>query len=191
MRSLLMAKKKELSKESVVLTVKDKKTLGALRGVADDVASAAKGGRAPYLDIPSRSLSNVKFNKARKFIEMGSGTNKRELFNLSQAKSYMQTLLIGQGCKRLIEQGKTTSLRGLYYMLKHSIEGTKEETFDDQGESDTVIEDVEVTLDALREELHLYAKGAGGLVGPMTIVDNGDEIDCARLGSGGYQIPSI
>src|SRR5262245_47327130 len=133
-----MAKKKPSSNEKnekIVLTVKDKKTLGSLKGVADDVSSAAKGGRAPYLDIPSRSLSNVKFNKSRKFIEMGSGTNKRELFNLSQAKSYMQTMLVGEGCKRLIDQGKSTSLRGLYYMLKHSIEGTKEETFDEQSES--------------------------------------------------------
>ena len=46
----------------------------------------------------------------------------------------MQTLLVGSGCKRLIDEGKTTSLRGLYYMLKHTIEGTKEETFDDQSE---------------------------------------------------------
>ena len=73
--------------------------------------------------------------RAKKIIEMGSGTNRRELFNLSQAKAYMQTLLVGSGCKRLIEQGKTTSLRGLYYMLKHTIEGTKEETFDEQSES--------------------------------------------------------
>ena len=27
-----------------------------------------------------------------------SGTNRRELFNLSQAKSYMQTMLVGTGC---------------------------------------------------------------------------------------------
>ena len=56
----------------------------------------------------------------------------------------MQTMLVASGCKRLIEQGKTTSIRGLYYLLKHTIEGTKEETFDDQAECDPVIEDVEV-----------------------------------------------
>jgi DNA topoisomerase-6 subunit A len=179
-------------KPKVKLGEREKKTLTALQvGLADTVIAAAKGGRDPTLEIPSRTLSNVRYNKSKKFIEMGRGKTARQLFNLAQAKSYMQTLLIGQGCKRLLEQGKTTSLRGLYYMLKHSIEGTKEETFDDQSESDAVIEDVEVTLDALREELHLYAKGAGGLVGPMIIIDNGDEIDCSRLGSGGYQIPSI
>src|SRR5688500_16211640 len=174
-----------------ILTVKDKKTLGSIRGVADDVTRCAEGGRAPHFEVPSRSLSNVKYNKSKKYIEMGSGKNKRELFNLSQAKSYMQTLLVGSGCKRLIEQGKTTSLRGLYYMLKHSIEGTKEETFDDQAESDTIIEDTEVALEAMREELHLYAKSHGSMVGPITLVDSGDEIDCSRMGSGGYTIPSI
>src|ERR1700753_867735 len=76
-------------------------------------------------------------------------------------------------------------------MLKHSIEGTKEETFDNQPESDVIIEDVEVTLSALREELHLYAKNAGSMVGPLTLIDSGDEIDCSRMGSGGYSIPSI
>src|SRR6266498_1108294 len=29
------------------------------------------------------------------------------------------------------------------------------------------------------------------MVGPITLVDSGDEIDCARMGSGGYSIPSI
>lgn len=173
------------------LTAKDKRTLSALRSVADGVVTTAQRGRAPHLDIPSRSLSNVRYNKTKRFIEMGSGTNRRELFNLSQAKSYMQTVLVGSGCKRLIEQGKTTSIRGLFYLLKHTIEGTKEETFEQQSDCDPVIEDVEVALSAMREELHLYAKNAGAMVGPITLVDSGDEIDCARMGSGGYSIPSI
>jgi len=177
--------------DAAVITPKDKKTLGSLRRVADDVVDCADKGRAPHLDVPSRSLSNVRFNKTKRFLEMGSGTNRRELFNLSQAKAYMQTLLISSGCKRLIEQGKTTSLRGLYYMLKHTIEGTKEETFEDQEDSDSVIEDVEVTLDSLREEMHLYASNRGNVVGPLTLIDNGDTIDCTRMGSAGYSIPSI
>src|SRR5437867_12889066 len=41
------------------------------------------------------------------------------------------------------------------------------------------------------EELHLYAKNAGAMVGPITLVDSGDTIDCSRMGSGGYSIPSI
>src|SRR5437764_8589457 len=186
-----MAKKSKTPSETVQLTEKDRKTLGSIQGLADDVVQAANHGRPPHVEIPSRSLSNVRFNQSKRIIEMGSGTNRRELFNLAQARSYMQTLLVGSGCKQLIEQGKTTSIRGMFYLLKHTIEGTSEETFDAQDECDPVIEDMEVTLDAMREELHLYAKNAGAMVGPITVVDSGDEIDCSRMGSGGYSIPSI
>jgi len=188
-----MAKKSKSSAPSAAatLTAKDKKTLSALRELAGNVVQFADRSRAPHFEIPSRSLSNVKFNQSKKIIEMGSGTNRRELFNLSQAKAYMQTLLVGGGVKQLIDQGKTTSIRGMFYLLKHTIEGTSEETFDTQDECDPIIEDVEVTLDAMREELHLYAKNAGAMVGPITLIDSGDEIDCSRMGSGGYSVPSI
>src|SRR5216117_1908214 len=187
-----MAKKpKKADAKPAVLTSKDKKTLSALRELSGAVVQYADRSRAPQFEVPSRSLSNVKYNQSRRIIEMGSGSNRRELFNLGQAKSYMQTLLVGSGCKQLIEQGKTTSIRGLFYLLKHTIEGTSEETFDAQSECDPIIEDVEVSLDSMREELHLYAKNAGAMVGPITLADSGDEIDCSRMGSGGYSIPSI
>jgi DNA topoisomerase-6 subunit A len=173
------------------LNARDQKTMTEIVGLAKDVVVAAEKRRDPHLDIPARSLSNVKYNRQKRFIEMGSAKNRRHLFNLSQAKSYMQTLLVASGCKSLIDQDKTTSIRGLFYLLKHTIEGTKEETFADQNECDPVIEDLEVTLNSLREELHVYASNRGGMVGPITLIDSGDEIDCARMGSGGYSIPSI
>ena len=175
----------------VKLTPRDRKTLNSLRGLADGVVNAARRRRDPHVDIPSRTLSNVRYSPRKRIIEMGKNTNRRQLFNLSQAKSYMQTMLVASGCKKLIEQNKTTSIRGLYYLLKHTIEGTKEETFDDQGECDPVIEDSEVLLDSLREELHLYAQTKGAIVGEIEITDRGDTIDCSRMGSGGYAIPSI
>jgi len=155
------------------------------------VVAAAEAGRDPALDVPARTLSNVRYNARKGFIEMGSAANRRRLFNLNQARSFMQTLLVASGAVRLIGQGKTTSLRGMYYLLKHTIEGAREETFDDQEESDGAIEDLEVLLNALREELHLYAKNAGAMVGELVLVDSGDVIDCSRMGSGGYSIPSI
>ena len=120
----------------------DRKTRKLIVGLANEVEKAAEKRRDPHLDIPTRSLSNVRFNKSRKIIEMGSQKNRRHLFNLSQAKSYMQTLLVATGCKSLIDQQKTTSIRGLYYLLKHTIEGTREETFGTQDECDPIIEDL-------------------------------------------------
>ncbi|MBN2024508.1 MAG: DNA topoisomerase IV subunit A [Pirellulales bacterium] len=187
-----MAKKNSASSsEKAKLSPRDERTLGQLVGLADAVVEAAEKRRDPHVDIPTRSLSNVRYNQTKRIIEMGRNTTRRQLFNLSQAKSFMQTLLVGSGCRQLIEQGKTTSIRGLYYLLKHTIEGTKEETFNDQSECDPVIEDVEVILNSLREEMHLYAQKRGDMVGEIVLEDSGDEIDCARMGSGGYGIPSI
>ena len=103
----------------------------------------------------------------------------------------MQTFLVASACKELIDSGKTTSIRDLYYITKHTIGRTKQNTFEDQEESDPIIEDLEVTIDTLREELHLFASNRGSMVGPLTIVDAGDTIDLRRLGSGGWSVPSI
>jgi DNA topoisomerase VI subunit A len=175
----------------VPLKGKDLETMDRLEALASKVIESAAKARDPALDVPSRSLSNAHFNKKKRFIEMGNRTNKRELFNLNQARLYMQTILAGSGCSKLLRQGKSTSIRGLYYMLKHTIEGTKEETFDTQDESDAVIEDLEVLAGVIREELHLAAENRGSMVGALQFNDSGDDIDCSRLGSGGYSIPSI
>ncbi len=175
----------------VPLKGKDLETMDRLEALASKVIESAAKARDPALEVPSRSLSNAHFNKKKRFIEMGNRTNKRELFNLNQARLYMQTILAGSGCSKLLRQGKSTSIRGLYYMLKHTIEGTKEETFDTQDESDAVIEDLEVLAGVIREELHLAAENRGSMVGALQFNDSGDDIDCSRLGSGGYSIPSI
>lgn len=180
----------EQSKE-VPIKGRDIETMSKLQKLAAAVAEVAKKRRDPYLDVPSRSLSNSNYNRRKRLIEMGSKTNRRELFNLNQARSYMQTILVGSGCSRLIRQGKTTSIRGMYYMLKHNIEGTKENTFEDQSESDTVIEDLEVITGAMREELHLYAEPRGNLVGPLVVIDGENELDASKMGAAGYPIPSI
>ena len=145
----------------------------------------------PFVDVPSRTLSNVTYSPRKKILEMGKSTQRRSLFNLGQARKFMQTFVVARGCHQLQREGKTTSIRDLYYMSKHTLGDSRENTFDDQEESDPIIEDLEVTLGALREELHLFASKRGSVVGPMTLVDAGDTIDLSRMGSGGWSVPGI
>ena len=170
---------------------RDLQTLERIESLAGDVVSRSLASTDPFFEVPTRAVSNMRFNKKERILEMGSNTQRRELFNLNQARKFMQTLLLSKGCKDLIEASKTLSLRGMYYMSLHTIEGTKEKTFEDQSESDGILEDIEVTLDTLREDLHIFAKKRGTMVGNITVIDNGDEIDCRRMGTGGYAIPSI
>jgi DNA topoisomerase-6 subunit A len=169
----------------------DKKTIQKIERLADSVVRSVKGGKNPFLEIPIRSLANVKFNEKRRLIELGSQRQKRYFFNVSMAKKFMQTFLVSEACKELIDSGKTTSIRDLYYMTKHTLGETRQNTFEEQEESDPIIEDLEVAIDSLREELHLFATGRGSMVGPLTIRDSGDTIDLRRMGSGGWSVPSI
>ncbi len=164
------------------------KKIEVLAGEIWDVASRQKD---PGLDIPTRNLSNVSYNTRKRIIQMGGNKQTRNFFNLGQAKKFMQTVVIAEGAHDLIDEGKTTSLRGLFYKSLHTIPGTNEKTFAGQEESDGIIEDLEVSLGSFREELHVFAKKKGTLVGNITVEDNGDVIDCRRMGTGGYAIPSI
>jgi DNA topoisomerase-6 subunit A len=173
------------------LDAADKKTIGKIEKLAESVLKATKGGKNPFLEIPIRSLANVRFNEKKRLIELGNQKQKRYFFNVGMAKKFMQTFLVSESCKELIDSGKTTSIRDLYYMTKHTLGETKQNTFEEQEESDPIIEDLEVAVDALREELHLFATGRGSMVGPLTIRDSGDTIDLRRMGSGGWSVPSI
>ncbi len=168
-----------------------RKTTQKLVKLAEDVVAQASAGRNPAVEVPTRSLANVRFNEKKRIIELGGDKQKRLFFNVAQAKKFMQTFLVGAACRELIAEGKTTSIRDLYYLTKHTLGKTKQNTFEEQEESDPIIEDLEVTVDALREELHLFASNKGNLVGEITLVDSGDTIDARRMGSGGWGVPSI
>ncbi|MCP4834808.1 MAG: DNA topoisomerase IV subunit A, partial [Phycisphaera sp.] len=169
----------------------DARTVGRIESLGASVVKQSLKLSDPFVDVPTRSISNVRFNKSKRLLEMGDAKQRRMLFNLGQAKKFMQTMLVADGCRDLVQAGKTLSLRGMYYKSLHTIAGTKEKTFDGQEESDVVLEDLEVSIDSLRENLHVFAKKRGTMVGNITVFDNGDEINCRRMGTGGYAIPSI
>lgn len=172
--------------------------------LARQVVQVVHERQDPFVDIPSRTLSNVQFNEQKGIIELLDGTQRRAFFSLlgrrkgegSQAKKFMQTVRVAEVCKRLIDASDSTSIRDLFYNLKVPVKSadgkpTKELIFTEQSESDPIIEDIEVTVAALREELGVHAEPKGAMVGPMTIIDDGDTIDLMSLGSGGWQVPSI
>src|SRR3954454_18253087 len=124
-----MAKKKSDSTRTINKRIKerDKATLGKIVELADNVASSAFKSRDINLAIPTRSRSNTIWNRKRGILQMGEAKATRELFNLNQAKQFMQTVLHGNSIKELIAAEKTLSLRGMYYKGLHTIAGTNDE----------------------------------------------------------------
>ena len=175
----------------MAISKRNKELLSNLQGLGDSVVKDFQKNLNPNIMVPSRTLSNVFFDKVNKMLALGDNTVDRNYFNLSQAKKFMQTILISSKLKDVLTQGNTVGLRQLFYMCKHTLEGLEENTFDDQDESDPIVEDIEGILDALREELGIFAATKGKLAGPLKLRDRGDLINTAKLGSSGYGIPSI
>jgi DNA topoisomerase-6 subunit A len=186
-----MAAKKKKTTTQTKKTERDAATLSKIEKLAKSVLTEATKGRNPAVEIRTRALSNVSFNERKKIIELGDRTQSREFFNTGMVRKFMQTMLVASKCKKLIDEQKTVSIRQMYYMSKHTLPHSSENTFEDQDESDPIIEDLEVGIDALREELHLFATRRGSVVGKLVIEDAGDRIDLSRMGRGGWSLPSI
>lgn len=169
------------------------KIIEKLRILGEDLNKHVEELKNPQMKIPLRTLTNAYFDKDERLIKLGDKLQTRTFFNVGQAKKFLQTTLVAAQIKKLLEQNKPSiSTRQLYYILKHTIGDSKENTFDDQAtESDPAIEDVEVTINELREQLGLEATPSGVISGPLIYEDlkTNDILDCSKMGSAGAAIP--
>ncbi len=157
-----------------------------------DIVKQAKQGKNPEIKFSLRNLSNIEYNTDKKILMLGEKQGSRSFFNVAHTKRFLQTVEIARILKKeLIETGKHEHLRGIFYMAKRTLPGTKINLVDDQVESDKAIEDLEVITGLSREQLHTSANKMGSMVGNIILEDSGDTIDCSRLGRGGYSVPSI
>src|SRR3990170_4476226 len=99
--------------------------------------------------------------------------------------------------KQLVETHDFATKRDAYYQSKN----WGEAMFQEQGESDTVMDDIEAMFSMYkvnREQLRFIPDEHGGAVAGELIVHDKDletgkeeRIDCTRFGSGAYSIPSL
>ncbi len=164
----------------------------ALEELGQKIVLDLHRGKNPEINIPVRALSNVVFDKKTKTLKLGDKIGSRSFFNVAHAKKFLQTVEVASILKKeLLESGKHEHLRGVFYMAKRTIPGTKVNIVDEQVESDKIIEDLEVITGLSREQLHVSANKMGSMIGNIILEDSGDTIDCSKLGRGGYSIPSI
>ncbi|MED5260865.1 MAG: DNA topoisomerase IV subunit A [Myxococcota bacterium] len=149
----------------------------------------------PDLEFPIRSLGNVTYSQKKGYFEIGKQRKTRTL-TVNTVKSFAQTLRMMGLSKELVETTDFATKRDAYYQSKN----WEEARFDDQSESDAVMDDIEAMFSmngVSREELRFVPDEHGGAVaGNLTVIDRDrgtgrvERIDCTRFGSGAYSIPS-
>ena len=174
---------------------RDAKTVNLIEGTASGVHTDIVKKRKPDLAFPVRSLGNVTYSTKKGYFEIGKQKKVRTL-TVNTVKSFAQTLRMMGLSKELVETNDFATKRDAYYQSKN----WEEAKFDEQTESDTVMDDIEAMFSmqgVSREELRFVPDEHGGAVAGQLVVldpdiDTGqvERIDCTRFGSGAYSIPS-
>lgn len=172
----------------------DAVTVEAIESMARAVHGRIRAGDKPSLSFPVRSLANVSYDADVGYLQIGDATSERTL-TVNTAKSFAQTLLLMEFSRSQIRTDRRSTKREAYYVSKN----WGEARFDEQPESDTVLDDIEAMFAArgvTREQLRFIAEEHGGSVsGELVVVDRDSEtgnelfIDCTAFGSGSYSIP--
>lgn len=167
------------------------KTLEKIKEKATDVYKKILKKKSPELDLPLRSLSNVKYDEKGGYFEI-LGKKKNRTLTVGTIKTFAQTLRMMSLSKELIEQDDIATKREAYYVSKN----WRESMFNAQQDSDSVMDDVEAMMMVNREQLGFIPEEKGGeIAGKLIVVDRDPEtkkpirIDCTKFGSGAYSIP--
>jgi DNA topoisomerase-6 subunit A len=174
---------------------KDDVTIEAIKQTASTIHQAIVAHQRPELRTPVRALSNVSYDPNKGYLEIGKDKKVRTL-SVSSVKTFAQTLKMMALSQQLIRTDDVATKRDAYYQSKN----WGDARFDEQPESDTVMDDIEALFSDLgvsREQLRFVPDQHGGAVaGELVVVDRdietGEviEIDCTRFGSGAYAVPS-
>ncbi|MFN6992070.1 MAG: hypothetical protein ACK4MM_05055, partial [Fervidobacterium sp.] len=173
----------------------DDEVVKRLNNLGKGILREIENNNPPKIEFKSRSIDNVKYDEKNKYLVLGDKTEKRTFLSVSQAKKFMQTLAIAAKCKKFKEEDLHTSIRGLFYQLKFTLgDDIEENLFEEQAESNQLVEDIEVALNVKREDLNLSTDRKGVVAGELIIKDKfggtTTNIDCSKMGRSGWMIPS-
>jgi DNA topoisomerase VI subunit A len=164
----------------------------AIKDIAENIYNKIKKVEQPSVSSPLRSLQNVKYDSKDGYFEL-NGKMKERTMTVSSVKTFAQTLRMMALSKQLIKSDDIATKREAYYVSKN----WGDARFREQPESDAVMDDVEAMLMVNREQIRFIPEEKGGDVAGKLIVvdkssDTGNEIkiDCTKMGSGAYSIPS-
>jgi len=171
---------------------KKNKVAEQIKEFAKDMYKKILRKKQPQFSSPIRSLSNVKFDPKQGYFEL-LGKEKIRTLTAATVKTFAQTLKMMGLSKYLVESDDIATKREAYYVSKN----WGDARFIEQPESDTVMDDIEATLRVNREQLGFIPEEKGGeIAGKLIVIDKNPDtgkeikIDCTKMGTGAYSIPS-
>lgn len=171
----------------------NKEALEAIYNESERLKSQIENGQIPYLEMPTRTKTNIVYDDDSNVWKFGNRTSKRTANKVSGAKQLLKTVSTLEFLSNQIEEGRSSTLRELYYLSESWNEDSQ---FSTQDESNKIIEELETITKVRREAFNMRPEESGAtIMGPLHIREQtrrGDrEIHCQEnVGEQGYQIPN-
>ncbi len=102
-------------------------------------------GELPTIDILVRGLSNVSYDPEKGYLELGD-THKSRTLTVNTIRSFAQTLRLMATSREMVRSNDFATKREAYYVSKN----WGDCRFDDQPESDAIMDDIEALASAAR-----------------------------------------
>ena len=149
-------------------------------------------GEAPTMTLPVRTKNNITFESKLGVYKYGKRKSVRDATSLGSAKQLLRALHVVEFIEDMIDSGKSSTLREMYYIS----EGWGYGKFGSQNDSNNLAEDLEVITKCMREDFKLRPEEDGSrIIGNLTINELNRRGEWMRInarddvGDSGYGVP--
>jgi len=164
----------------------------ALRVIASAMHDKMEKGEPPSMTLPVRSKTNIGFDDKLGVYKYGNKESTRDATSLGSARVLLRSLHVTEFIEQMIDSGKSSTLREMYYIS----EGWGHGKFGSQNDSNNLAEDLEIVTKCLREDFKLRPEEDGArIIGNVTFEEKNRKGDWMRIncrddvGDSGYGVP--
>lgn len=155
--------------------------LEGMETIALSVANQVLSKQGFSMAVPSRASSNQIYIAEWDRIVLGDKSTTRNFLYVKDSRKSAITLRVMQLLHAVLTKRIHITKRDLFY--------TDVKLFVNQMDSDGVLDDVATMVGCTRSNLHVVASDKGLVVGRVQFEEDGDFIDCTKMGVGGKAIP--
>lgn len=164
----------------------------AMHKVVEEMYDKMVKGEPPTMTLPVRTKKNIQFDEKLGVYKYGKRSSIRNATDLGSAKQLLRALHVIEFIDEMIDNGKSSTLREMYYISEAWGYGK----FNTQNESNNLAEDLEIVTRCLREDFKLRPEEDGArIIGNLTLREKNRRGDWMTInarddvGDSGYGVP--
>tara|TARA_B100001142_G_scaffold324751_1_gene377011 strand:+ start:4783 stop:5880 length:1098 start_codon:yes stop_codon:yes gene_type:complete len=167
-------------------------TKEAMHEVVAEMYDRIVKGEPPTMTLPVRTKNNIGFDKKLGVYKYGKKQSVRDATSLGSAKQLLRALHVVEFIEEMLDAGKSSTLREMYYISEAWGMGK----FGSQNDSNNLAEDLEIVTKCLREDFKLRPEEDGArMIGNLTLRERNRRGEWMRInarddvGDSGYGVP--